>query len=63
MPSSRVAARAIDTKEKFMLRSNKQINGDKLGAFDGEVGLVKDFYFDDKHLTVRYAVTDTGSWI
>ena len=30
-----------------MLRTIKQIQGDKLGATDGEIGRVKDFYFDD----------------
>jgi uncharacterized protein YrrD len=46
-----------------MLRSIKQLYGDKLGAYDGEIGHVKDFYFDDKHWVVRYVVADTGSWI
>jgi hypothetical protein len=59
--SSQAVARVICTKDKFMLRSIKQINGDKLRAYDGRIGHVKDFYFDDKHWTVRYAVADTGS--
>ncbi len=46
-----------------MLRSIKQIHGCKLGASDGEIGHVTDFYFDDKHWAVRYVVVDTGSWI
>jgi hypothetical protein len=46
-----------------MLRSIKQIYGDKLGASDGEIGCVKDFYFDDENWVVRYLVADTGSWI
>jgi hypothetical protein len=46
-----------------MLRSIKQIYGDKLGASDGEIGHVKDFYFDDQRWAVRYIVADTGSWI
>jgi uncharacterized protein YrrD len=46
-----------------MLQSLKQIHGNKLGASDGEIGHVKDFYFDDKHWAVRYIVADTGSWI
>jgi hypothetical protein len=46
-----------------MLRSIKELCGDKLGASDGEIGHVKDFYFDDKHWAVRYAVADTGSWV
>jgi hypothetical protein len=46
-----------------MLRSIKQIYGDKLGALDGEIGHVKDFYFDDENWGIRYVVADTGSWL
>ncbi len=46
-----------------MLRSIKQLYGDKLGASDGEIGHVKDFYFDDENWAVRYVVADTGSWL
>jgi hypothetical protein len=46
-----------------MLRSVKQLYGDKLGASDGELGHVKDFYFDDQNWVVRYLVADTGSWL
>jgi len=46
-----------------MLRSVKQLYGDKLGALDGEIGHVKDFYFDDLSWAVRYVVADTGSWL
>lgn len=46
-----------------MLRTIKQIQGDKLGATDGEIGHVKDFYFDDVNWVVRYVVADTGSWM
>lgn len=46
-----------------MLRTIKQIRGAKLGASDGEIGHVKDFYFDDVDWVVRYVVADTGSWM
>jgi uncharacterized protein YceK len=46
-----------------MLRSIKLLYGDKLGALDGEIGHVKDFYFDDRNWAVRYVVADTGSWL
>lgn len=46
-----------------MLRSIKQFYGDKLGASDGEIGQVKDFYFDDRNWAIRYLVADTGSWL
>ena len=31
-----------------MLRSVKQLYGDSLRASDGEIGHIKDFYFDDE---------------
>ena len=46
-----------------MLQGIKQLYGDKLGASDGEIGHVKDFYFDDQNWAVRYVVADTGSWL
>ena len=46
-----------------MLRSLEQLYGDKLGASDGEIGRVKDFYFDDQNWAIRYLVADTGSWL
>src|ERR1035441_9282591 len=46
-----------------MLRSIKHLYGDKLGASDGEIGHVKDVYFDDQNWVVRYLVADTGSWL
>jgi len=46
-----------------MLQSIKQLYGNKLGATDGEIGHVNDFYFDDKSWVVRYVVVDTGSWL
>jgi sporulation protein YlmC with PRC-barrel domain len=46
-----------------MLRSVKQLYGEKLGASDGEIGHVKDFYFDNQNWAVRYVVADTGSWL
>ncbi len=46
-----------------MLLIIKQLCGDKLGASNGEIGHVKDFYFDDQNWAVRYVVADTGSWM
>jgi len=46
-----------------MLRSIKQLYGNKLGASDGDIGHVKDFYFDDKNWAIRYLVADTGTWL
>ena len=44
-----------------MLRSIKQLYGDSLQALDGEIGHIKDFYFDDRSWVVRYVVADTGT--
>jgi hypothetical protein len=46
-----------------MLHSIKQFQGTKLGASDGVIGQIKDFYFDDRNWAVRYLVADTGSWL
>jgi uncharacterized protein YrrD len=46
-----------------MLRSIKQLYGKKLGTSEGNIGHVKDFYFDDQQFAVRYVVADTGSWL
>ena len=46
-----------------MLKSIRQLYGKRLGASDGEIGHVKDFYFDDQNWAVRYVVADTGSWL
>ena len=32
-------------------------------ALDGEIGAVRDFYFDDDTWTVRYVVVETGKWL
>lgn len=50
-------------KDQFMLRSTKQLYGNKLGATDGEIGHVKDFYFDDRNWAIRYLIVDTGTWL
>jgi hypothetical protein len=46
-----------------MLYSSKNLYGYKLSASDGEIGQVKDFYFDDQSWLVRYVVADTGTWL
>jgi uncharacterized protein YrrD len=46
-----------------MLRSVKQLYGDSLRASDGEIGHIKDFYFDDRRWVVRYVIADTGTWL
>lgn len=39
------------------------LNGDAIVAQDGEIGSVKDVYFDDERWAVRYLVVDTGKWL
>jgi len=46
-----------------MLQSIKHLYGNKLGASDGDIGHVKDFYFDDQNWVIRYLVADTGTWL
>lgn len=35
----------------------------KMNGVDGEIGKVKEFYFDDTHWTIRYLIADTGNWL
>ena len=46
-----------------MLSKAKTLKGYKLDSLDGELGEVKEFYFDDRHWTIRYLVANTGSWL
>jgi len=46
-----------------MLRSMKDLENYAIGASDGPIGHVKDFYFDDDSWVIRYLVVDTGSWL
>ena len=46
-----------------MLSKAKTLKDYKLGSLDGEIGKVKEFYFDDWHWAIRYLVADTGNWL
>jgi hypothetical protein len=46
-----------------MQNKAKALKGYKLHSLDGEIGRVKEFYFDDRHWTIRYLVADTGNWL
>ena len=46
-----------------MVRSLRQLYGKKLRASDGDIGHVRDFYFNDQQWAIRYVVADTGSWL
>ena len=41
----------------------KSLVGFTIGATDGEIGKVTDFYFDDITWTIRYLVVETGNWL
>jgi hypothetical protein len=60
--ASRVAVRVIRTDEELD-DSQDGLKGYKLHSLDGEIGKVKEFYFDDHHWTIRYLVADTGNWL
>jgi uncharacterized protein YrrD len=46
-----------------MLNKTNTLKGYKLHSLDGEIGKVKEFFFDDHHWTIRYLVADTGDWL
>jgi hypothetical protein len=46
-----------------MFHKAKDLTGFRLGARNGEIGRVKDFYFEDTNWTIRYLVADTGTWL
>ena len=46
-----------------MLRSIKELEGYMVNATDGDVGHIKDCYFDDALWVIRYFVVGTGEWL
>lgn len=46
-----------------MLRSVRKMKHLALGARDGRIGHVDEFYFDDTHWTIRYMVAQAGNWL
>jgi len=41
----------------------KQLSSKNIKASDGELGKVKDIYFDDRYWTTRFLVVDTHAWL
>jgi hypothetical protein len=39
------------------------LRGGPVRARDGDIGTIRDFYFDDEAWTVRFAVVDAGKWL
>ena len=46
-----------------MFLSVKELYDKKIGASDGNIGHVRDFYFNDQQWVVRYVIADAGSWL
>jgi len=46
-----------------MLIKATDLTGYTLNSRDGEIGKVKEFYFDDLYWVVRYLVAETGNWL
>jgi hypothetical protein len=46
-----------------MLRSIKSLYNFEIGATDGDIGHVTDFYFDDRYWKIRYLIATTGGWL
>lgn len=46
-----------------MLCKAKALKGYTLASLNGKIGEVKEFYFDDRHWTIRYLVAETGNWL
>ncbi len=46
-----------------MLNHAKTLKGYKLDSLGGEIGKVKEFYFDDQFWAIRYLIADTGGWL
>ena len=46
-----------------MFHKLNDLDGFAVHATDGDIGTVKDFYFDDKQWAIRYFIVETGSWL
>jgi hypothetical protein len=46
-----------------MISNVKSLLSFTLDSRDGDIGQVKDFYFDDRYWAIRYLIVDTGTWL
>jgi len=46
-----------------MIRGIRELMRFNIRASDGEIGEIKDAYFDDENWAIRYLVVDTGRWL
>jgi uncharacterized protein YrrD len=50
-------------EEHTMLHAVKDLHDFTVGATDGNIGEVKEVYFDDQRWAIRYMVVETGGWL
>jgi len=55
--------RDAKSERTVALSKVKTLKGYTLASIDGEIGKVKDFYFDDRYWAIRYLVADSGGWL
>jgi len=46
-----------------MFHDLESLTGSSVSAVDGEIGSVRNFFFDDQSWTIRYLVVDVGNWL
>ena len=46
-----------------MIERAHTLHGYQLRSRDGDIGSVRDFYFDDRYWSIRYLVANTGNWL
>jgi uncharacterized protein YrrD len=63
MEVKRKRKRNKENERTVMLFTVKTLKGYRLDAIDGDIGQVKEFYFDDRYWTIRYLVANTGYWL
>ena len=45
-----------------MIRSVNELQGYTVLVTNGQIGIVDEFYFDDKDWVIRYLVVDSWDW-
>lgn len=48
---------------KISLKGFTGFAGYRMGAIDGEIGIIKEVYFDDNSWTIRYLIVRAGNWL
>jgi|GEM_PF-3106937 len=50
-------------RDVTLFNKAKTLKNYKLSCIDGEIGKVKEFYFDDHFWAIRYLIVNTGNWL